>query len=161
MPAPYTCHVLDFGTLPTRPPSTATVVFDGHCGFCTRSVDWLEKLDRHDRLTCVASQRSGVRSEFEISDEEAEDSAWTIGPDGERAGGARAIALAVAVATGNRFTYIPWKIPGGTWAMGKTYRFIADHRGRLPGTTPWCEQHPDECATKASKSDAASGGGAS
>lgn len=137
--------MLDYGTLPKQLPETATVVFDGHCGFCTRSVDWLAKLDRHDRLEFVASQRPGVRSEFAISDEEADDSAWTIAPGGARVGGARAIALAVAVATGNRLPYVPWKIPRGMWVMGKTYRFIANRRGRLPGTTPWCDQHPDQC----------------
>lgn len=137
--------MLDYGTLPKVLPDRASVIFDGRCGFCTRTVDWLSNLDRHDRLEFHASQVPGVRERFALSPAEADDSAWTIGPDGERVGGARAIALAVAVAIGNRATYVPWHIPGGMWVMGKSYRFVANRRTRLPGVTPWCDQHPGAC----------------
>ena len=139
--------MIDYGTLPKQLPDRATIVFDGHCGFCTRSVDWLSAIDRHDRLDFVASQVPGVREEMGMTDEEAQDSAWCFGDDGARVGGARAIALGVAVAMGNRAPYVPWKIPGGAWVMGTSYRFIADRRGRLPGTTPWCEQHSGSCSS--------------
>jgi predicted DCC family thiol-disulfide oxidoreductase YuxK len=32
------------------------VIFDGRCGFCNKSVRWLLRRDRHDRLRFVASQ---------------------------------------------------------------------------------------------------------
>jgi len=138
-------EMLDYGTLPKVLPTQATMIFDGHCGFCTRIVGWLGAIDRHDRLEFAAAQQPGVLERFELTGEEADDSAWTIGPDGERVGGARAIALAVAVAIGNRAPYVPWHIPRGMWVMGKSYRFVANRRDKLPGTTPWCEQHPGQC----------------
>jgi len=36
------------------------VIFDGHCGFCNRSVRWLLKRDTHDRLRFAASQSPRV-----------------------------------------------------------------------------------------------------
>jgi predicted DCC family thiol-disulfide oxidoreductase YuxK len=32
------------------------VIFDGHCGFCNKSVRWFLRRDRHDRLRFVASE---------------------------------------------------------------------------------------------------------
>jgi predicted DCC family thiol-disulfide oxidoreductase YuxK len=36
------------------------VVFDGHCGFCYRSVRWLARRDRRDRLRFAASDAPQV-----------------------------------------------------------------------------------------------------
>ncbi len=36
------------------------VVFDGRCGFCTASVRWLARRDRHDRLRFVAAEDKRV-----------------------------------------------------------------------------------------------------
>jgi predicted DCC family thiol-disulfide oxidoreductase YuxK len=52
------------------------VIFDGHCGFCNRSVRWFLKRDLHDRLRFVASQSPQVtvllaRHDFVPADLEA------------------------------------------------------------------------------------------
>jgi predicted DCC family thiol-disulfide oxidoreductase YuxK len=36
------------------------VIFDGYCGFCNRSVRWLLRRDRHDRLRFAPSQSPHV-----------------------------------------------------------------------------------------------------
>jgi predicted DCC family thiol-disulfide oxidoreductase YuxK len=36
------------------------VIFDGHCGFCNRSVRWFLTRDRHDRLRFVSSDSPKV-----------------------------------------------------------------------------------------------------
>lgn len=36
------------------------VIFDGHCGFCNRSVRWFLRRDRKDRLRFVASESPKV-----------------------------------------------------------------------------------------------------
>jgi predicted DCC family thiol-disulfide oxidoreductase YuxK len=32
------------------------VIFDGHCGFCNKSIRWFLRRDQHDRLRFVASE---------------------------------------------------------------------------------------------------------
>lgn len=35
-------------------------------------------------------------------------------------------------------------VPPFSWAAGLAYRLVAEHRGRLPGSTPACELPPAE-----------------
>jgi len=48
--------VSEVENLGTRP----LVIFDGHCGFCNRSVRWFLTRDRNDRLRFVASESPKV-----------------------------------------------------------------------------------------------------
>lgn len=86
-----------------------------------------------------------MRDEFGLSDEETDRAAWTAGADGTVVGGARGIALAVAVATQSRLPLVPWRLPGMPWVLDQAYAVVAANRHRLPGTTPYCVEHPDEC----------------
>lgn len=36
------------------------VIFDGHCGLCLRSVQWLVARDRRDRLRFVSAESAGI-----------------------------------------------------------------------------------------------------
>jgi len=36
-------------------------------------------------------------------------------------------------------------IPGIQFVQNAVYRWIANHRYRFPGTTPYCESHPVGC----------------
>ena len=79
--------------------------------------------------------------------DEAERAAWTVLDDGTKVGGARAIALALEVGRDARWPTLPWKVPGAPWLLDRMYQLIAANRHRLPGATPWCVAHPNECAT--------------
>ena len=136
---------VDYGTLPAQRPESAIVVFDGHCGMCTRSARLLRRLDRRAALELVASQTPGALDRTGVSASEAEVAAWTVTPDGSKVGGARAIALALAVGRGVRWPVLPWKLPLAPWVLDRVYRFVAEHRSWFPGETPWCEAHPGEC----------------
>jgi predicted DCC family thiol-disulfide oxidoreductase YuxK len=51
------------------------VIFDGHCGLCNRSVRWLLRHDRRDRLRFVASESASVagllaRQSIDVPDSE-------------------------------------------------------------------------------------------
>jgi predicted DCC family thiol-disulfide oxidoreductase YuxK len=71
--------------------------------------------------------------------------AWAIAGD-VRVGGARAIALVLAVASSSRIPMLPFRVPGAGWILDRVYEWIAAHRSRLPGDTPWCQAHPQECS---------------
>ena len=97
-------------------------------------------------LEIVASQRHGVLERTGLNPEQAAVAAWTVSVDDRIAvGGARAIALAIAVGRDARWPTALWKVPGCAWLADRVYLFVARHRYRLPGETPWCTAHPGEC----------------
>jgi predicted DCC family thiol-disulfide oxidoreductase YuxK len=130
---------IDLGQMPRSVPDLVTVVFDGHCGMCTRSARMLTRLDRRGAVEIAASQAPGVRERFGLSVVETDAAAWAVTFDGRRVGGARAIGLALAVARGSRVPILPWRIPGMPWLLDRIYDFVSRHRRWFPGETPWCE----------------------
>ena len=83
-------------------PAALTVLFDGHCGFCTRCVNAVEARDTHGRITFLAHQVPGVRERWGVTRAQAEYQLWAIGPGGERAGGAQAVAAILDTLIGSR-----------------------------------------------------------
>lgn len=93
-----------------------------------------------------AAQETGVRALAGLSRERTDAAAWTVTTDPESAvGGARAVALLVAVSWQSSLPLLPWKVPGVPRALDRAYEFVADRRHRLPGETPWCDAHPGVC----------------
>jgi predicted DCC family thiol-disulfide oxidoreductase YuxK len=77
---------------------------------------------------------------------QTEAAAWTVTLDRQIAvGGPRAVALLIAVAWNSKLPLLPWKIPGAPWLLDRIYELIARNRSRLPGVTPWCVEHADQC----------------
>ena len=102
-----------------------------------------------ERLEIVASQHHGVLDRTGLTIEQTATAAWTVAQhDGGNVvvGGARAIALAIAVGRNARWPTAPWRVPGFGWLADRLYLLVARYRYRLPGQTPWCVAHPDECA---------------
>ena len=138
------------------------VVFDGRCGFCTRSVGWVRALDRHGRIELHPWQGPGVLERFRLAPEQASTSVWAV-PAGHAAAdtdddghthshthsratsGARAISAILDTALGGRCFGAFYNLPLVGRAEEAVYRWVAAHRGRFPGVTPWCEQHPERC----------------
>ena len=52
---------------------------------------------------------------------------------------------ALSVALGTRLPLRIYRVPGIRFIQNAVYRWIADHRYRFPGTTPYCESHPVGC----------------
>jgi predicted DCC family thiol-disulfide oxidoreductase YuxK len=132
-------------TTTERPPRLTTLVFDGTCGFCTRSVRLLEALDRHRRVRAVPSQNRGVPASLGLTVEECEETAWTITPDGGRYRGAEAANAALAAVLGSALPLLLYSLPGVKQFQDFVYHLVASNRGLLPGDRPFCAQHPAEC----------------
>ena len=81
-----------------------------------------------------------------LSRERTEVAAWTVttSPDGV-VGGARAVAAMLTVAWNSTLPMLPWRIPKVPMLLDRLYELVARNRHRLPGETPWCVAHPDEC----------------
>lgn len=129
------------------------LVFDGRCGVCTRSADWLRRRDRRGRIDLHPSQRPGVLERFGLTEAEAAEAAWAFdgGTERPRAGegaryrGAAAVNRALDAALGVRVFLPVYRVPPIRWAQDRVYRWVAEHRHRLRGTTPWCTRHPEDC----------------
>jgi predicted DCC family thiol-disulfide oxidoreductase YuxK len=122
-----------------------TLIFDGDCGFCTRSRDLLIKLDRRHRMSTVPLQRPGVPEQAGVSREELGKSVYWLAEDGSRCSGAEAVNAALSAALGSSIPSRIYRLPGVRTLQDAAYRWVAANRHRLPGTTPWCSSHPQNC----------------
>lgn len=108
---------------------TWTVVYDGECRVCIRSVNLLRDRDRHARFELVAYQAEGVQDRFpSITREEFEASVQLIGPDGGRWEGADAVAkILELIPRGRPFSWL-FRIPIIRPVARYAYRLFARHR---------------------------------
>jgi len=122
-----------------------TLVFDGNCGFCTRSRNLLVRLDRHHRIHTLAYQQPHVPPQFGIDRDQLARAAYWFDADGTHCSGAAAINSALSAALGTQLPLQLYRLPGIHQLQDTAYHWIATHRHRLPGTTPWCHTYPNHC----------------
>ncbi len=132
---------LTFGLLPER----LTLIFDGSCDFCTRTVRFFRALDRHERLTIVPFQQPGLPESHGLTIAQCEQSIWALTPDGFPYSAAAAANLTAATALGSAVPLWLYAIPLVTALQERAYHAIAAIRSHIPGDKPYCEQHPAEC----------------
>ncbi|SHE71414.1 thiol-disulfide oxidoreductase DCC family protein [Streptoalloteichus hindustanus] len=122
------------------------LLFDGHCGFCTRCRNWLERLDRHGRVETVAYQLPGTAERYGLTTEQLASSVWWIDENGmPRASAAEAVNYALSAALGTSLPLRVYRLPGMRRLQEAAYRWVANNRFRFPGTTPWCQRGAAEC----------------
>lgn len=121
--------------------STTTLVFDGDCGFCTRAVGWIERLDRHGRVRAVACQMPGVAEAHGLTAMQCAEAVWAFTPDGRRHRGASAANAVLGTALGTRLPLRIYALPGSRALQDRAYDWVAANRRRFPGATPWCRAH--------------------
>ncbi len=116
-----------------------TVVYDGECSFCRRSIDVLKRLDREGVLDFVPSQSPGVRERFPwISDEAYDRAIQVVEPDGRSSEGAAAMErLCHIVPAGQRVGWV-YRIPFARQVADRVYGWISRNRNLVPGG---CGEH--------------------
>jgi predicted DCC family thiol-disulfide oxidoreductase YuxK len=124
---------------------TGVLFFDGACGMCTRSRNFLVRLDRTGNLMTEPLQGAGVAERLGILPSQLLDSVRWLDSSGAVYSGAEAVNAALSAALGIRLPLLIYRIPGIRPLQDVVYRWIADHRYRFPGTTPYCESHPVAC----------------
>lgn len=128
-----------------RPPDHVTVIFDGTCGFCTRSIRYLHRLDRQGRVTSIACQVAQRNGQYELEGVDCGESAWALTADGRREAGGQAAMLIASTLLRRSWPVTIGRLPGIRHALAFGYRTIATNRYRLPGDTPWCGANPGKC----------------
>jgi predicted DCC family thiol-disulfide oxidoreductase YuxK len=122
-------------------PNLPVLVFDGGCGFCTRSANWIE---RRLPASAGASVQPWQRLDLHALDLSAKDVAryaWWVEAGHIRRRGHHAIAAALR-AVGGAWGVVGRviDIPPVSWLAAGAYRLVASNRHRLRrfGTTPAC-----------------------
>ena len=128
---------------------TGILFFDGNCGPCTRCRDFLLRIDRTGDLRTEPLQAPGAAERLGVPESELLESVRWLDSSGDVYAGAEAASAALSAALGTRLPLALYRIPGVRWIEDVVYRWAADHRYRLPGTTPHCETHPDSCGARA------------
>lgn len=119
------------------------IIFDGECGFCTRSAGWLRRLDRRGRVDLRPWQGHGVLTWSGLGREQAMASVWWLGSDGQRARGAEAVNVALSAALGTRLPLLLYRVTRRP--QERVYAWVAANRHRLRGVTPYCTSRPQDC----------------
>ena len=112
-----------------------TLLYDGGCGFCERSVVALHRISRIPLHAIPASEMldllpAGVRHS-------ANDQVLWLAPDGSLTGGIAAIANALR-AGGRAGLALALMLPVVRQTARATYRLVARFRHRLPGSGGAC-----------------------
>ena len=120
-------------------PDRPTLVYDADCGFCTRSVQFVQRwVDRRDRYD-VRPWQSLDLAAVGLTAQDCDEAAQFVTADGAVRSGQRAIASAATHgAPGWRPVGALLMAPGVSWVAARAYRWVADHRHQLPGGTAAC-----------------------
>jgi predicted DCC family thiol-disulfide oxidoreductase YuxK len=124
-----------------------TLFFDGACGMCTRARNVLLKFDRTGDLSTEPLQRPDVAERLGVPATRLLESAWWLDSSGRVYAGAEALNAALAAATGTKLPLHVYRIPGMRFLQHSVYQWVAAHRYRFPGTTPYCESDPIGCGS--------------
>jgi predicted DCC family thiol-disulfide oxidoreductase YuxK len=124
---------------------SGVLFFDGACGMCTRARNFLVRHDRTGDVTTEPLQGPCVAERLGIPQDQLLDAMRWLDSSGAIYTGAEAWAAAWSVALGTRLPLLIYRFPGIRFAQDAVYRWVANHRYRFAGTTPYCESHPVAC----------------
>lgn len=106
-----------------------TVLFDGECPLCKRSVEALRVRDLEEVLEFVPMQDPGVEEAFpDISREDLAASIHLVGPEGEIWEGAGAVEELARILHGLRWFEPLFRLPFARTLAGTLYRLVARNR---------------------------------
>ncbi len=126
---------------------TPWVIFDGDCGFCTASVQWLAaRFNQGDgRDPQLVPWQFTDLALLGTTQERTEHEALWVTPEGEISGGGQAFAQWLQYRPG------PFRplgrlmgLPVIRTVVAGVYRLVADHRDLMPGGTPACALPPTQ-----------------
>ncbi|MBK1787255.1 thiol-disulfide oxidoreductase DCC family protein [Prauserella cavernicola] len=118
-------------------PEDGRLLFDGDCGFCTKSISWL---DARSMLGYQAMPWQSVPDdELPASVERLTTEVVLELPDGRVLGGADALAASVRASRSRlRLLGVVVAAPGLRQLARVVYRVIARNRYRMPGSSDAC-----------------------
>jgi len=120
------------------PRALPILIFDGDCGFCTMSVDFMKRWIR-PQAQIIAWQFADL-DDLGLTEAECTEAVQWVPTSGNHTSGAAAVADVL------RASPAPWPVAGVVMAAplvrvvaDRVYKLIAKNRYRLPGSTPACK----------------------
>jgi NADH dehydrogenase len=120
---------------PSGEASSAVLVFDGKCGFCTGAANWAQKrFHNGERAEAWQLLDDHVLESFGLSVDDVQQAAWWVDAGGARERGHRAAGRALQ-ADGGWWRLLGWFVltPPTSWLAAGVYRLVVRLRYRLPG----------------------------
>jgi len=113
------------------------LIFDGDCGFCTKSAQWIGA-----RLPCdidITPWQALNLDEFGLSERQVMAAAWWIDDAGNAHRGHKAVGRSL-IAAGGAWALLgrSFLIAPGSWLARPGYALIARFRYKLPGSSDAC-----------------------
>ena len=108
----------------------------------------MQRLDRRQRLRVIPFQQPGALAGTGLAIADAEQAAWAVDTRGQRWRGAGAINTALAVALGWPWLLRLYAVPWIGRRQERVYAWVARHRSRLPGVTPYCSRPGAACVKR-------------
>lgn len=124
---------------------SGVLFFDGACGMCTRARNLLLRHDRTGALRTEPLQSPGAADRLRVPPAQLLDAMRWLDDSGAVFVGAEAANAAVSEALGTRWPLRIYRLPGMRALQDGVYRWVAGHRYRFRGTTPYCESYPVAC----------------
>ena len=115
-----------------------TLIFDGDCGFCTTSANFIVKASKVE-VAAIPYQWAELQK-FSLSSEQTEKKVY-LNVDGSNFGGHKAVAKLLRLQP-NFFLKaigVVALIPPFSWIAAMLYWLTAKNRHKLPGGTPACK----------------------
>jgi predicted DCC family thiol-disulfide oxidoreductase YuxK len=117
--------------------STPVLIFDGDCGFCTRSAHWIGA--RLDDATITPYQSIEI-ADYGLDINDVTSAVYFVDEHGATYRGHLAIGRAL-IAAGGFWSVVGWLLvtPPIAWIAKPIYALIARNRSKLPGGSDACE----------------------
>ena len=119
------------------------LIYDGDCGFCTRTANAVKRLDTRHRFDVLPWQTRGLLAQADLTEQQVTEAAWYIDADGRKHRGAGAINAALN-ALGGIYRVASWvyRVPGLKQIEDLVYKGVARNRYLMPGSTDACRIPP-------------------
>ena len=114
----------------------ATLIYDGHCGFCRRWVERVRGWDRHRRLDFLPYQTPDLEARFPVSRQECATRIHLVDAGGAVFKSAAAGRELLRRLPGGWLWTVPLRVPGGLSIAERLYAWITHHWGPLSPDRP-------------------------